>query len=184
VLCWVIQVQLLLQIIINRIRIIVQDRTRGRQLTVGTAAVVTLINVSVFCIWIPARLQISQRCANTPFSHHKLIRVRWIRINTIWDRLEKVIYLLLDAFLNYYFIRVVDSSLVRHGLKKYIRLVQFNKRIIAVSLLMDVMIIGTMSVPNGFVLVLCLSIVSKSIVLTLIAVTLCSTRSPTFSSST
>jgi hypothetical protein len=128
-----------------------QDRTRGRQLTVGTAAVVTLINISVFCIWIPARLQISQRCDNTPYPNHKLIRVRWIRINTIWDRLEKVIYLLLDAFLNYYFIRVVNSNLVRYGLKKYNRLVRFNKRIIAVSLLMDILIIGTMSVPNGFV---------------------------------
>lgn len=58
---WAIQTQLLLQIIINRIRIILHDKKRGRQLTIGTAIVVTLINISVFCIWIPARLQISKK---------------------------------------------------------------------------------------------------------------------------
>ena len=62
VLCWVIQIQLLPQIIINRIRIILQDRGRGRRLIIGAAIYVTLINISVFIIWIPARLQISPRC--------------------------------------------------------------------------------------------------------------------------
>ena len=59
-LCWCIQVQLLLQIIINRIRIIVTDRRHSKMIMIGTAAIVTAINVSVFTIWIPARLQISQ----------------------------------------------------------------------------------------------------------------------------
>jgi hypothetical protein len=59
VLCWSIQVQLLLQIIINRVRLILADRKKGRLLTVVTAVAVTLINISVFVIWIPARLQIS-----------------------------------------------------------------------------------------------------------------------------
>ena len=59
VLCWSIQVQLLLQIIVNRVRLILADRRKGRLLTVVTAVAVTLINISVFVIWIPARLQIS-----------------------------------------------------------------------------------------------------------------------------
>ncbi|KAI0606292.1 hypothetical protein TUN205_09470 [Pyrenophora tritici-repentis] len=134
--CWVFQIQLLPQIIINRIRIILQDKKRGRRLTVITAIIITLINISVFCIWIPARLQISDR---------------WIHINSIWDRTEKVLFLLLDGYLNYYFIRVVNADLVRNGLTKYNRLVRFNKRIIVVSLSLDVMIIGAMSIPNGFV---------------------------------
>ena len=58
---WCIQVQLLLQIIINRIRIIVPDRKRSRMIMIGTAVFVTAINISVFNIWIPARLQISHR---------------------------------------------------------------------------------------------------------------------------
>lgn len=61
VLNWSIQVQLLLQIIINRVRIILADRRKGRILMIGTAILVTLINISVFCIWMPARLQISSR---------------------------------------------------------------------------------------------------------------------------
>ncbi|KAJ5055125.1 hypothetical protein J3E74DRAFT_227956 [Bipolaris maydis] len=136
VVCWVIQIQVLPQIIVNRIRVVLPDRRRGRYLAIGTAVIVTLINISVFCVWIPARLQISQR---------------WIRINSIWDRIEKVLFLLLDAYLNWYFIKTVQSELVRNGLSKYNRLVRFNKRIIVVSLLFDVMIIAAMSIPNGFV---------------------------------
>ncbi|EDU41249.1 conserved hypothetical protein [Pyrenophora tritici-repentis Pt-1C-BFP] len=80
-----------------------------------------------------------------------LTQLRWIHINSIWDRTEKVLFLLLDGYLNYYFIRVVNADLVRNGLTKYNRLVRFNKRIIVVSLSLDVMIIGAMSIPNGFV---------------------------------
>ena len=85
---------------------------------------------------MPARLQINHT---------------YIRINDICDRIEKVLYLLIDGTLNWYFIRVVKANLVRNGLQKYMKLVRFNQRIIIVSLLMDVMIIGAMSIPNGFV---------------------------------
>ena len=76
---------------------------------------------------------------------------RWIYINEIWDRIEKCLYLIIDAALNWYFIRVVKKSLVQNGLNKYNKLVRFNQRIIIISLLMDVMIIAAMSIPNGFV---------------------------------
>lgn len=75
----------------------------------------------------------------------------WIHINNIWDRIEKVLYLLIDGFLNFYFMRVVNANLVKNGLQKYNKLVSFNKVMIVVSLLMDVMIIAAMSIPNGFV---------------------------------
>ncbi|KAJ8117044.1 hypothetical protein OPT61_g1669 [Boeremia exigua] len=133
---WSIQVQLLLQIIINRVRIILPDRRKGRMLMIVTAVLVTLINISVFVIWMPARLQINQR---------------WIHINNIWDRIEKVLYLLIDGFLNFYFIRAVKANLVSNGLEKYNQLVSFNQHMIIISLLMDVMIIAAMSIPNGFV---------------------------------
>lgn len=76
--------------------------------------------------------------------------LRYIHINNIWDRIEKCLYLVIDAFLNWYFIKIVKENLVANGLQKYNRLVRFNQRIIIVSLLMDVMIIGAMSIPNGF----------------------------------
>ncbi|KAF2087720.1 hypothetical protein K490DRAFT_23453, partial [Saccharata proteae CBS 121410] len=133
---WCIQVQLLLQIIINRVRVISLSRERAKAIMIATAVFVTLINISVFNIWIPARLQISKR---------------YIRINDVWDRCEKVIYLILDGCLNAYFIKTVKKNLVHNGLQKYDKLLKYNVRIIFVSLLMDVMIIAAMSIPNSFV---------------------------------
>lgn len=133
---WCIQVQLLLQIIINRIRVIVPDRRRSRKIMVATAVFVTAINISVFFIWIPARLQISRK-------YHT--------INEYWDRIEKGLYLIVDAALNWYFLKTVKANLISNGLTKYNKLVRFNQRIVMVSLLMDVMIIGAMSIPNSFV---------------------------------
>lgn len=57
----------------------------------------------------------------------------------------------IDGFLNFYFMRVVRANLVKNGLEKYNKLVQFNKHMIVISLLMDVMIIAAMWIPNGFV---------------------------------
>ena len=122
-----IQVQILLQIIINRVSVLLVDRRRATQIKWGVAGLITLINISVFCIWIPARLQISEE---------------YIRINEIWDRVEKILYLIVDASLNIYFILTVRRSRVRPGLKKYQALVKFNLLIIGLSLSMDVLIIG------------------------------------------
>jgi hypothetical protein len=103
---------------------------------IGTAVFVTCINISVFFIWIPARLQISHK-------YHV--------INEYWDRMEKGLYLVIDAALNWYFLKTVKANLISNGLTKYNKLVRFNQRIVVISLLMDVMIIGAMSIPNSFV---------------------------------
>jgi hypothetical protein len=52
---WVFEVQLLMQIIINRIAIIAENQTTIRKLKWGTAAGITCINVAVFCIWLPSQ---------------------------------------------------------------------------------------------------------------------------------
>ncbi|KAL5407216.1 hypothetical protein PMIN06_003811 [Paraphaeosphaeria minitans] len=134
--CWCIQVQLLLQIIINRIRLIVPDRRRSKMIMIATAVTVTAINISVFNIWVPARMQTNDT---------------YIFVNKIWDRIEKVIYLIIDAALNWYFLRVVKANLINNGLQKYNKLFRFNQKIILLSLLMDVMIIAAMSIPNSFI---------------------------------
>lgn len=85
---------------------------------------------------IPARLQVSER---------------YIHINEVWDRCEKCIYLVVDGALNYYFIRSVKTRLVHQGLIKYDRLVRFNEGMVILSLSMDCLIIGMMSLNNGFV---------------------------------
>lgn len=132
------QVQFLLQIIINRCAILLPDKRFARKLKIAVAVTITLINISVYNIWIPARLQISEK---------------YIHINEWWDRVEKAVYLIIDAGLNLYFITIVQRNLVKNGLQKYRRLVQWNKFIIAFSLGMDVLIISMMSLKNTFVYV-------------------------------
>ncbi|KAI4598716.1 hypothetical protein KJ359_002608 [Pestalotiopsis sp. 9143b] len=133
---WALQVQFLLQIIINRCAILVHNPDVVRRLKIGVATFITAVNVSVYLIWIPARLQVSDQ---------------YVWINDRWDRCEKVLYLLTDAALNLYFIVVVSRNLVHNGLEKYKRLARFNLFIIGFSLSMDVLIIGMMSMRNTFV---------------------------------
>ncbi|KIY69091.1 hypothetical protein CYLTODRAFT_394302 [Cylindrobasidium torrendii FP15055 ss-10] len=134
---WVVQVQILLQIIVNRLCILISSRVHRNTLRWSIAALIFAINISVYCIWLPAKLQISEH-------YHS--------INIWWDRCEKSLYLLVDAVLNWYFIRTVKERLVDHGgLKKYQRLVRYNSQIIGVSLAMDVLIIAMMSLRNDFV---------------------------------
>lgn len=116
--------------------ILLMDRTKGNKIRAGVAILITAINISVYCIWIPARLQISET---------------YIHINDIWDRCEKAIYLCVDGVLNIYFMRTVQKNLVNHGLKKYESLVKFNVFLIGFSLSMDVLIISMMSLKNSFV---------------------------------
>ncbi|KAK9413619.1 hypothetical protein SUNI508_11828 [Seiridium unicorne] len=133
---WALQVQFLLQIIINRCAILVRNPKLVWRLKVGVATAITAINISVYTIWIPARLQISEN---------------YISINSWWDRCEKGLYLIIDAALNIYFINIVSTNLVHNGLKKYKALSHFNMFIIVFSLAMDVLIIAMMSLENTFV---------------------------------
>ncbi|KAH7103646.1 hypothetical protein BKA62DRAFT_47323 [Auriculariales sp. MPI-PUGE-AT-0066] len=134
---WAIQIQLLLQIIINRICILLDSKRERRLLKWSVAGLMSLLIITTYCIWLPAKLQIN----------HK-----YTRINEYWDRVEKCIYLVVDAGLNWFFIHKVKKRLVQHGgLKKYQRLVTYNTYIIWVSLAMDCLIIGMMSYPNELV---------------------------------
>lgn len=112
-----------MQIIINRIALLAVSRTVIRRLKWGIFVFLALINISVFCIWIPSRLQISED---------------WRRINMVWDRIEKCLFALCDLCLNLYFVYLVRSSLVNYGLTKYVVLYRFNLAIIVVSIGMDV----------------------------------------------
>ena len=112
-----------MQIIINRIALLNTSRTTIRWLKWGVFVFLALINISVFIIWMPARLQISPH---------------WIHINDIWDRIEKALFAIVDVGLNVYFIYLVRSSLIAYGLKRYVPLYRFNLAMIPVSLSMDV----------------------------------------------
>lgn len=133
---WTIQTQFLLQIIANRIGLVMTSRRSARILKLSLLLAVGLINISVYIIWIPARMEISPA---------------WIHLNEIWDRIEKVIYLLMDLGLNCYFLWIVRNRLIARGLTKYTTLFRFNAGIVGISIAMDALIIGMMSLPNTLV---------------------------------
>lgn len=112
-----------MHIIINRIALIIYDGRRVVRLKWAVALLLGMVNVSVFIVWMPARLQISPA---------------WIHFNEIWDRVEKGIFALMDLGLNLYFIYLVRSELVAHGLTKYEALYKFNLVMIFCSLSLDV----------------------------------------------
>ncbi|KAI1367266.1 hypothetical protein F5Y08DRAFT_336939 [Xylaria arbuscula] len=133
---WSLQVQCIIQIIINRISLLTRNQRKVNYLKWGTALLLTCINISVYTIWIPARLQISQS---------------YIHLNEIWDRAEKGIFLVVDAGLNIYFVYLVRSRLIANGLEKYYRLYRFNLAMIVFSTSLDAVLIGVMSLANGFI---------------------------------
>ena len=99
----------------------------------------------MFVVWIPSHLspppipmQVSVGVAFV-FSDALLMYYSLVDINTYWDRTSKVIILVVDAGLNYYFLRTVKERLVKyHGLTKYAPLVSFNAKLMVVSIAMDV----------------------------------------------
>ncbi|RGP65261.1 hypothetical protein FSPOR_7395 [Fusarium sporotrichioides] len=135
---WVVQIQCICGIIINRISLLMVDRRNAIKIRWITAIILGLINISVFCIWIPAQLQISQR-------YHD--------INYIWDRIEKGIFLIVDAALHGYFIYLIRIKLIANGLTKYQPLMRYNFIMIFISMSLDLILIGSMSIGNGFIYV-------------------------------
>ncbi|KAI0018109.1 hypothetical protein F4780DRAFT_771935 [Xylariomycetidae sp. FL0641] len=95
-----------------------------------------IINVSVFVIWIPANLRVSPT---------------WVHINSIWDRIEKCIFLVIDASLNCYFVYLVRTRLIANGLTKYTTLFKFNLAMIIFSVSLDAALVGLMSLHNHIV---------------------------------
>ncbi|KAF1918801.1 hypothetical protein BDU57DRAFT_443699 [Ampelomyces quisqualis] len=105
----------------------------------GTVAFITSINIAVFIIWIPAHMV-------PPVSQ------TFVKINNVWDKISKVLILLVDAGLNWYFLKTVKERLVKqHGLTKYAPLVGFNAKLMVISLAMDALVIGLMFLNNQVV---------------------------------
>ncbi|KAK3687450.1 hypothetical protein B0T22DRAFT_439081 [Podospora appendiculata] len=133
---WTIQSQCLMQIMTNRISLVMYNPDKARTLRLAVGLAIGVVNVSVFCIWIPARLQISPR---------------WIQVNNVWDRVEKSIFLVIDASLNWYFMWLIKSKLVANGLIKYRLVYRFNLLMVCLSISLDILIIGLMSLPDDTV---------------------------------
>jgi hypothetical protein len=115
-----------MQIIINRISLIVEHRSTITKIKWGTVVLITAINIAVFIIWIPAHMV-------PPVSQ------TYVMVNNVWDKASKILILLVDAGLNWYFLRTVKIRIVKqHGLTKFEPLVGFNAKLMVLSIGMDV----------------------------------------------
>ncbi|KAH8673516.1 hypothetical protein BX600DRAFT_206671 [Xylariales sp. PMI_506] len=132
VVLWCFQVQVLMQIIINRVSLLIHVKEHATRLKWGVFLLLLVVNITVFIVWIPAMLQISPH---------------WIQANQIWDRIEKCIFLLVDASLNFLFVHLVRARFIESGLTKYKRLFYANIAMVMVSIALDVVLIGLMSLP-------------------------------------
>ncbi|KAK4031490.1 hypothetical protein C8A01DRAFT_21290 [Parachaetomium inaequale] len=130
------QIQCLMQILANRLSLILYNPDKERLLKAGLFIAIGIINVGEFCIWIPARLQISET---------------FIRINNVWDRAQKVILAIIDLSLNWYFMWLVKSKLVANGLTQYNLVYKCNLAMVTVSISLDLLLIGLMSLPDDAV---------------------------------
>ncbi|KAF5556148.1 hypothetical protein FMEXI_1281 [Fusarium mexicanum] len=133
--CWTVQVQCLIQIITNRVGVLMVSRSQATKLKWVCFIILGLVNISVIVIWVPARLQINQR---------------FVDINKVWDRVEKIIFAVMDAALNFYFIYIVKIHLVAGGLAKYNLLYKVNLALVVISISMDILLVCVMSLPYDF----------------------------------
>ncbi len=125
---WAIQVQCIMQILANRLCLIMYNPCKERWLKLGLLIAIGIINVSVFIIWVPARMQVSQT---------------FVLINRVWDRTEKAIFAIIDLSLNIYFMRLVKSKLVASGLTQYNLVYKYNLAMVCVSISLDVSLPAT-----------------------------------------
>ncbi|KAI0521244.1 hypothetical protein F5B22DRAFT_596289 [Xylaria bambusicola] len=133
---WVFQLQCIMQILVNRIALVTRDQRKMNRLKWSVAGALLLLNISVYVIWIPARLQISPT---------------WIHINDVWDRIEKGLFAVIDLGLSSYFAYQVRAKLIANGLVKYNRLFRYNLVMIIFSLSLDIVLIVVVPLGNGFV---------------------------------
>ncbi|KAK8054672.1 hypothetical protein PG994_009739 [Apiospora phragmitis] len=131
---WTVQMQCILQILVNRVALLLltgSDRRCTSRLRWASPP-----SSACFVVWIPARLQISER---------------WIEANRVWDRTEKALFAVADIALNMLFLYLVRTKLIANGLQKYRRLFWTNSVAVFFSLSLDVILIGVMSLPDDAV---------------------------------
>lgn len=72
-----------MQIIINRSAIIAERRPTATKLKIGTAVIISCINIAVFCIFIPSHMM-------------PPVNQTFVSINKYWDRLSKILIMLVE----------------------------------------------------------------------------------------
>lgn len=137
VVLWALQTQILTQIVANRVSLIMVSRKRAKWMRLALFALILVVNIGVFAIWIPAQLHDATD--------------RQIRLNDAFEKFEKTFFLVVDFALNIFFIYLVRFRLIAGGLPKYWALFKMNVALIVVSTAMDASLLGMLTLPDHYV---------------------------------
>ncbi|VUC33987.1 unnamed protein product, partial [Clonostachys rosea] len=77
----------------------------------------------------------------------------WIDVNYVWNRIEKRLFLLIDATLRIYFTYLIRIKLIASGLEKRTPLLTFDIAMVLVSISLDMILVGTISIGNSFIFI-------------------------------
>lgn len=141
VVLWSFQVQLLPQIIANRLALIMTNPRKALALKLGLLISITPICLCVCYMWTVAQLEGATDSQK--------------RRNFVFEKFEKTFFLITDFTLNIYFLFLVHHKLIASGLTKYSKLFNFNIGMVMVSTSLDALLLGFLSLPNGYVWVWC-----------------------------
>ena len=86
-----------------------------------------------------------------PVAHIKGATPAQVKLNFVFENVEKTFFLIIDLGLNMYFLYLVRYSLIEYGLNKYWRLFKFNACMVIISTALDVLLLGFLSLPNPYV---------------------------------
>ena len=112
-----------MQILANRLCLIMYSPARNWWLRVSLLVAVGIINVSFFVIAIPGRLRVNDT---------------FIRANHVWNPIERSVLAAIDLCLNGYFMWLVKSKLVASGLTHYNLVYKYNLVLVCFSMSLDV----------------------------------------------
>lgn len=136
---WTLQTQILVQIIANRIGLIMVNRSRTKWMRLTLFLVILGVNAGVFVVWIPAQLSDG-------------VDGDKARLNYIVERFEKSFFLAIHLGLNLFFLYLIRRLIVG-GLGKYQRLLKMNGLLIGISTTMDAALLGLLSLSNTYMYV-------------------------------
>ncbi|KAK0750509.1 hypothetical protein B0T18DRAFT_307824, partial [Schizothecium vesticola] len=139
ILCWAVERHCLAQILANRVAVLLSSGVTARRLKWGVFVGTLVLTVSVVVVWTPGAMMIS---------------LAWVRANEVWDRGEKICFMVGEVGLNGYFVWVVRQELVRrHGLEMYGGLWRVNVGMVAASLVLDAAVVASTWFPDYWIYV-------------------------------
>lgn len=137
ILCWAIERHCLAQILANRVAVLLTSPATARRLKWGVFLGTAVLTTSVVVVWTPGVMGVS---------------AGWERAKEVWDRGEKVCFLVGDVGLNAVFVWVVRQELVRrHGLGRYKGLWRVNVGMVAATVVLDVAVVGSTWFPDYWI---------------------------------